>query len=118
MTNFKEIIKERFDHIDFNTIDFDLWFFKSYLPTVILKSIGAMDTNPDGSGSYDIELMQAISSYLETYHQTPVLKEKPIAPIKSITRKIYDKETGEIFAEVPRDLSFRKAGLEDDMGIT
>ena len=75
-------------------------------------------TNPDGSGSYDIELMQAISSYLETYHQTPVLKEKPIAPIKSITRKIYDKETGEIFAEVPRDLSFRKAGLEDDMGIT
>jgi len=65
MNNFKEKIKERFNHIDFNTIDFDQWFYQSYLPTIILKSIGGVEDNPDGSGSYDFDNMHEIVSYLD-----------------------------------------------------
>ena len=65
MNNFKEKIKERFNHIDFNTMDFDQWFYQSYLPTLILKNIGEVDNNPDGSGSYDLEAMREIASYLD-----------------------------------------------------
>jgi|TARA_R110000796_G_scaffold2293_1_gene9108 hypothetical protein len=37
---------------------------------------------------------------------------------KNLTRKIYDKETGEILAEVDASKSINKANLEDGIGVT
>src|SRR5210317_1740362 len=65
MTNFKEKIKENFNHIDFeNDIDFNQWFKEKYLPLIVLKSIGAVDDNPDGSASFDIPLFEEIQSFI------------------------------------------------------
>ena len=50
--------------------------------------------------------------------------DTPIAPSiknanKSLTRKIYDKESGEIFAEVDRDKSYgQHSNLADGLAIT
>ena len=54
----------------------------------------------------------------------PIMIDTPIAPSiknanKSLTRKIYDKESGEIFAEVDRDKSYgQHSNLADGLAIT
>ena len=58
-------IKNKFPHIDLSKQDFDEWFFKSYLPMVVIKSIGAIKNNPDGSGSFNQETFNSIKSYIQ-----------------------------------------------------
>ena len=62
--------------------------------------------------------------YAEYEKQPPIMIDTPIAPSiknanKSLTRKIYDKESGEIFAEVDRDKSYgQHSNLADGLAIT
>tara|TARA_R110002020_G_scaffold116785_1_gene267438 strand:- start:2290 stop:2526 length:237 start_codon:yes stop_codon:yes gene_type:complete len=58
-------IKNKFPHIDLSGQDFDEWFFKSYLPMVVIKSIGGIKNNPDGSGSFNQETFNSIKSYIQ-----------------------------------------------------
>jgi len=64
MSYFKEKIKENFSHIDFNTVDFDQWFFDNYLPMLVLKNIGGVTNNANATASYDLVPLQEIKSFI------------------------------------------------------
>ena len=58
----REEIKKSFPHIEFSS-DNEIaeWFFDRFLPFLVLKWMGGVETNEDGSGSFDwrdFELMR------------------------------------------------------------
>ena len=58
-------IKNQFSHIDFEAgQEFDEWFFRSYLPMLVTKSIGGVKNNKDGSGSFNHNTFNSIKAHI------------------------------------------------------
>ena len=57
----KEVIQERFSHIDFSSDEeIRTWFFEIFTPFLILKWMGGIENQSDGAGMFDTRTLDRI----------------------------------------------------------